>query len=134
MSIVGDVRNPSQSGILNGTSKGERWISDDKMLGVTYSYPVGGCGVFGKMESDENAKEFFDKVLDIHEFEFSTEDAMLQEQLLYLFQNRKIEHELEYSYEIYENTNVEIVVPDGYQVEMVTEQTLHRGYKIENEK
>lgn len=62
MSIVGDVRNPSQSGILNGTSKGERWISDDKMLGVTYSYPVGGCGVFGKMESDENAKEFFDKV------------------------------------------------------------------------
>ena len=137
MSIVGDVRNPSQSGILNGTSKGERWISDDKMLGVTYSYPVGGCGVFGKIERDENAKEFFDKVfnnlkvLDIHEFEFSTEDAMLQEQLLYLFQNRKIEHELEYSYEIYENTNVEIVVPDGYRVEMVTEQTLHRGYKNE---
>lgn len=50
MGIVGDVRNPSQSGILNGTCKGECWISDDKMLGVTYSYQVGGCGVFGKIE------------------------------------------------------------------------------------
>lgn len=137
MGIVGDVRNPSQSGILNGTCKGECWISDDKMLGVTYSYPVGGCGVFGKIESNERAQKFFDKVfsnlkvLDIHEFEFSTEDAVLQEQLLYLFQNRKMEHELEYSYEINENTNVEIAVPSGYQVELVTKQTLHKGYENE---
>lgn len=115
MCIVGDVKNPSQSGILNGDCKGECWLSDDKMLGITYSYPVGGCGVFGKIESNEKAKKFFDKVfnnlkvLGIHEFEFSTEDVMLQEQLLYLFQNRKIEHELEYSYEIYENTNVGIL-------------------------
>ena len=43
----------------------------------------------------------------------------------------KIEHELEYSYEIYENTNVEIAVPDGYRVEPVTEQTLHKGYTNE---
>ena len=84
MSIAGDVKNPSQSGILNGTSKGECWISDDKMLGVTYSYPVGGCGVFGKIESNEKAEKLFHKVfsnlkaLDIHEFEFSTEDAALQ--------------------------------------------------------
>lgn len=28
MSIVGDVRNPSQSGILNGTSKGECWFGE----------------------------------------------------------------------------------------------------------
>ncbi|MGN0252027.1 MAG: GNAT family N-acetyltransferase [Oliverpabstia sp.] len=137
MSIVGDVKNPSQSGILNGTCKGECWISDDEMLGVTYSYPVGGCGVFGKIESNEKAKIFFDKVfsnlkaLNIHEFEFSAEDAMLQEQLLYLFKNKKIEQELEYSYEIYENTNVEIAVPSGYQVEPVTKQTLHKGYENE---
>lgn len=137
MSIVGDVRTPSQSGILDGTCKGECWISDDKMLGVTYSYPVGGCGVFGKIESNEKAKEFFDKVfnnlqeLDIHEFEFSTEDAMLQEQLLSLFQNREIEHELEYSYQIYENLEEEIAVPGGYRVEPVTEETLHKGYENE---
>ena len=137
MSIAGDVKNPSQSGILNGTSKGECWISDDKMLGVTYSYPVGGCGVFGKIESNEKAEKLFHKVfsnlkaLDIHEFEFSTEDAALQQQLLCLFQDRKIEHELEYSYEIYEKTNVEIAVPDGYRVEQVTEQTLHKGYENE---
>ena len=137
MCIVGDVKNPSQSGILNGDCKGECWLSDDKMLGVTYSYPVGGCGVFGKIESNEKAKKFFDKVfnnlkvLGIHEFEFSTEDVMLQEQLLYLFQNRKIEHELEYSYEIYENTNVEVAVPSEYRVEPVTEQTLHKGYENE---
>ena len=135
MCIVGDVKNPSQSGILDGTCKGECWISDDKMLGVTYSYPVGGCGVFGKIESVQKANKFFDKVfcnlkdLDIHEFEFSAEDVALQEQLLCLFQDRKIEHELEYSYEIDENTNVEIDVPSGYQVELVTEQTLHKGYK-----
>lgn len=137
MSIVGDVRNPSQSGILNGTSKGECWISDDNMLAVTYSYPVGGCGVFGKIKSTEKAKIFFDKVffylkaLNIHEFEFSTEDAALREELLCLFQDRKMEHELEYSYEMYEKTNVEIAVPDGYQVEPVTEQTLHKGYENE---
>lgn len=71
------------------------------------------------------------KALDIHEFEFSTEDAILQEQLLYLFQDRKLEHELEYSYEKYENTNVEIAVPNGYRVESVTEQTLHKGYENE---
>lgn len=134
MSIVGDVRNPSQSGILNGTSKGECWLSEDNMLAVTYSYPVGGCGVFGKIKSTEKAKIYFDKVfgylkaLNIHEFEFSTEDAALQEQLLCLFQDRKIENELEYSYEIYEKTNVEIAVPGGYRVELVTEQTLHKGY------
>ena len=87
------------------------------MLGVTYSYPVGGCGVFGKIESTEKAKIYFDKVfgylkaLNIHEFEFSTEDAVLQEQLLCLFQDRKIEHELEYSYEIYKKTDLEIIVP-----------------------
>ena len=137
MGIVGDVRNPSQSGILDGTCKGECWISDDETLGVTYSYPVGGCGVFGKIESTEKANVFFDKVfsnlkeLNIHEFEFSSEDAELQEQLLYLFQNKKIEHELEYSYEISKNMKVEIVVPSGYQVESVTEQTLHKGYDNE---
>lgn len=76
------------------------------MLGVTYVYAVGGCGVFAKIESNEKAKHFFDEVfnhlkaLNIHEFEFSAEDAMLQEQLLSLFRNRKIEQELEYSYEI----------------------------------
>ena len=137
MSIVGDVRNPSQSGILNGTCKGECWISDDNMLGVTYSYPVGGCGVFGKIKSTEEAKIYFDKVfgylraLNIHEFEFSAEDDMLQEQLLCLFQDRKMYHELEYSYEIYEKTSVEIAVPGGYRVEPVTEQTLHKGYDNE---
>lgn len=137
MCIVGDVKNPSQSGILTGTCKGKCWISDDKMLGVTYSYPVGGCGVFGKIENPEKAKEFFDKVfdnlkaLDIHEFEFSAEDTMLQEQVLYLLQNRKIEHELEYSYEIYENPNAAIAVPGGYLIEPVTEQTLHKGYENE---
>lgn len=135
MSIVGDVRNPSQSGILNGICKGECWISDDNMLGVTYSYPVGGCGVFGKIKSTKEAKIYFDKVfvylraLNIHEFEFSAEDEALQEQLLCLFQDRKIEHELEYSYEIYEETNMEIAVPGEYQVELVTEQTLHKGYE-----
>ena len=104
MSIVGDVRNPSQSGILNGTSKGECWFSDDNMLAVTYSYPVGGCGVFGKIKSTEKAKIYFDKVfgylkaLNIQEFEFSTENAALQEQLLCFFKNKKIEQELEYSY------------------------------------
>lgn len=134
MGVMGDVKTPSQSGILNGDCKGECWLSDDNMLGVTYSYAVGGCGVFGKIESNENAKKFFDtvfsnlKVLDIHEFEFSAEDIILQEQLLYLFQNKKIEHELEYSYEIYENTNVEIAVPSGYRIESVTEQTLLKGY------
>lgn len=137
MSIVGDVRNPSQSGILNGTSKGECWLSDDNTLRVTYSYPVGGCGVFGKIESIEKAKIYFDKVfgflkaLNIHEFEFSTEDAALQEQLLCLFRDRKIEHELEYSYEIYKETNMEIAVPGEYQVELVTELTLHKGYENE---
>ena len=137
MCIVGDVKNPSQSGILTGSCKGECWISDDKMLAVTYSYPVGGCGVFGKIESNEKAKKFFDNVfnnlkeLDIHEFEFSAEDVTLQEQLLSIFQKRKIEHELEYSYELYENTNVEIAVPNGYLVELVTEQTLHKGYENE---
>lgn len=137
MNIVGDMRNPSQSGILNGTCKGECWISDDKMLGVTYSYPVGGCGVFGKIESAEKVKIFFEKVfgylkdLNIHEFEFSAEDAMLQEQLLCLFQDRRIEHELEYSYEIYEETNMEIAVAGGYRVEPVTEQTFHKGYENE---
>lgn len=137
MSIVGDVRNPSQSGILNGTSKGECLLSDDNMLAVTYSYPVGGCGVFGKIGSMEKAKIYFDKVfgylkaLNIHEFEFSTEDAALREQLLCLFQDRKMEHELEYSYEIYEKTNVEIAMPDRYEVELVTEQTLHKGYENE---
>ena len=137
MCIVGNQKNPSQSGILNGTCKGECWISDDRMLGVTYSYPVGGCGVFGKIESIEKAKKFFDKVfcnlklLDIHEFEFSTEDAALQEQLLSLFQNKKMEHELEYSYEINENVNMEIDVPGGYQIELVTEQTLQKEYKNE---
>ena len=133
MSIMGDVRNPSQSGILNGTSKGECWLSDDNTLGVTYSYPVGGCGVFGKIESIEKAKIYFDKVfgflkaLNIHEFEFSTEDAALQEQLLCLFRDRKIEHELEYSYEIYKETNMEIAVPGEYQVELVTELALHKS-------
>ncbi len=137
MSIVGDVRNPSQSGILNGTSKGECWLSDDNMLAVTYSYPVGGCGVFGKIGSTEKAKIYFDKVfvclkaLNIHEFEFATEDAALREQLLCLFQDREIEHELEYSYETHEETNVEIAVPDRYEVELVTEQTLHKGYENE---
>ena len=137
MCITGDVKTPSQSGILTGTCKGECWISDDMMLGVTYSYPVGGCGVFGKIESNENAKEFFDEVfnnlkaLDIHEFEFSTEDTMLLEQLLHLFQDRNIEHELEYSYEIYENTSVQIIAPNGYLIEPVTEQTLHKGYENE---
>lgn len=137
MSIAGDVRNPSQSGILNGISKGECWLSDDNMLAVTYSYPVGGCGVFGKIENKEKAKLYFDKVfaclkaLNIHEFEFATEDAALREQLLCLFQDREIEHELEYSYETYKKTNVEIAVPDGYQVELVTEQTLHKGYENE---
>ena len=137
MSIVGDVRNPSQSGILNGTCKGECWISDDNMLGVTYSYPVGGCGVFGKIKSTEEAKIYFDKVfgylraLNIHEFEFSAEDDMLQEQLLCLFQDRKMYHELQYSYEIYEKTSVESAVPGGYRVEPVAEQTLHKGYDNE---
>ncbi len=32
MRIAGDVRNPSQFGILNGTCKGECWISDDIQL------------------------------------------------------------------------------------------------------
>ena len=32
---------------------------------------------------------------------------------------------------MYEKTNVEIAVPDGYQVEPVTEQTLHKGYENE---
>ena len=60
------------------------------MLAVTYSYPVGGCGVFGKIKSTEKAKIYFDKVfgylkaLNIQEFEFSTENAALQEQLLCL--------------------------------------------------
>lgn len=40
MYIEGNAKNSSQSGILNGTCKGECWLSDDKMLGVTYSYPV----------------------------------------------------------------------------------------------
>lgn len=40
-----------------------------------------------------------------------------------------MEHELDYSYEMYEKTNVEIAVADGYQVEPVTEQTLHKGYE-----
>ena len=137
MSIVGDVRNPSQSGILNGTCKGECWISDDNMLGVTYSYPVGGCGVFGNIKSIEKAKIYFDKVfgylkaLNIHEFEFAVEDEVLRDQLLCLFGDRKIEHELEYSYEIYEETNMEIAVPGKYQVELVTEQTLHKEYENE---
>lgn len=137
MCITGDVRTPSQSGILIGTCKGECWISDDKMLRVTYSYPVGGCGVFGKIENPEKAKEFFDKVfddlkaLDIHEFEFSAEDTILQEQLLCLFQNREIEQELEYSYQIYENPNKEVAVPGGYLIEPVTEHTLQKGYANE---
>ena len=42
-----------------------------------------------------------------------------------------MEHELEYSYEIYEKTSVEIAVPGGYRVEPVTEQTLHKGYDNE---
>ena len=137
MCIVGDVRNPSQSGILNGICKGECWISEDNMLAVTYSYPVGGCGVFGKIKTTEIAKLYFDKVfgylkaLNIHEFEFSTEDAVLQEQLLCLFQDRNMEHELEYSYEIYKKTDLEIIVPEGYQIELATEQTLHKGYENE---
>lgn len=137
MSIKGDARNPSQSGILNGTCKGECWISDDNLLGVTYSYPVGGCGVFGEIKNIEKAKVFFDKVFDylkslnIYEFEFSTEDAALQEQLLCLFQDRRVEHELEYSYELYEKPNMEIAVSGGYQVEPVTEKTLCKGYKNE---
>lgn len=56
MCIAGDVKNPSQSGILNGICKGECWISDDNGLGVTYSYAVGGCGVFGKIESHEGLR------------------------------------------------------------------------------
>ena len=32
MRIAGDVRNPSQFGILNGTCKGERWLSDNIQL------------------------------------------------------------------------------------------------------
>lgn len=71
------------------------------------------------------------RALNIHEFEFSAEDDMLQEQLLCLFQDRKMDHELEYSYEIYEKTSVEIAVPGGYRVEPVTEQTLHKGYDNE---
>ena len=35
MCIVGDVKNPSQSGILNGDCKGECWLSDDKMMALS---------------------------------------------------------------------------------------------------
>ena len=137
MCIVGDLRNPSQSGILTGACKGKCWFSANKMLAVTYSYAVGGCGVFGKIENMGKAMLFFDKVfsnlneLGIREFEFSAEDEMLQEHLLCLFQNREIEQELEYSYELYENPNEEVVVPGGYLVEPVSEQTLQKGYANE---
>lgn len=120
-----------------GTCKGECWISDDKKLAVTYSYPVGGCGVFGTIESTEQAKDFFDIVfsdlrdLEIHEFEFSAEDAALQEQLLQFFQDKTMDRELEYSYEMNESPNVEISMPDGYRIEPVTEETLHKEYENE---
>lgn len=112
-------KSPSMTGIFEGISKGDVWYDNDSnpSVGVAYSYCVGGCGIMGKLDSDEKKnREFFEKVFlelkkkKMNEFEFSIEEDRLCKQVLKLFENKIISREMEYSYRLeskIENTLIE---------------------------
>lgn len=128
--FLGDSRTPSQSGILAGNCKGECWTNQDNTLAVTYSYPVGGCGVFGEIVDRKSSETFFAEVfeklknLGINEFEFAAEDKKLREDILELFSDRTIDSEMEYSYRISEKPAQHVGNLEGYTIEKLTKTFL----------
>ncbi len=117
-----DERNPSQSGILSGQCKGKCWINTSRTLAITYSYCVGGCGIFGEIIDNVHDLYFFRKVFDelretgVNEFEFSAEDERLRNDVLQLFASEDIKSEMELSYRMadaYQMQNIQIT---GYEI------------------
>ncbi len=125
-----DELNPSQSGILYGQCKGKCWVNTNKTLAVTYSYLVGGCGVFGEITDSVQDLNFLRKVFcdlkksGIDEFEFSAEDEKLRCELLQLFANEYIESEMELSFRPADDYPVEDIQITGYDIVKVDRQFL----------
>lgn len=90
---LADERCPSHSGVLVNICKGERWIYKEEhpVFAVTYSYCVGGYGIFGKVTSGEIVKKYLYDVFEdlrkekINVFEFSCEEESLCKKILELF-------------------------------------------------
>ena len=123
-----DGKSPSYASILSGIAKGDYWLDDEKepTLAVAYSYCVGGCGVTGVVDQKEAARDFFEhtvfpalKQRKIYEFEFSTEDDRLREQLLSIFSDKDMEWENEYSYRKATAVKGEFSVPNEYEIKKV---------------
>ncbi len=127
-----DERNPSQSGILHGECKGICWMNSNQRLAITYSYCVGGCGIFGEITDRNQDIDFFKEVFcqlkkaGMDEFEFSAEDDQLREDVLALFTGENIQSEMELSYRIPDYNIISDVQVTGYDIVKVDREFLNR--------
>ncbi|MBE5960323.1 MAG: GNAT family N-acetyltransferase [Lachnospiraceae bacterium] len=135
-----DERNPSYAGIVAGIAKGDLWINtpENPTLVTAYSYCVGGCGVAGAIKREEEARDYFEQIVfpalkkkGIYEFEFSTEDDRLRQQLLSIFADQDIHWEQEYSYRRKKAIEKEFNVPTGYRIKEVDDSFLEKLYHRE---
>ncbi len=128
--LLANSLTPSQSGILVGTCKGDVWFNKNQSLAITYSYPVGGCGVFGKIEDAEASKNFFLEVFEnlkqkgLEYFEFASEEATLSDAILKLFSEKEIHSEMEYSYRFSRQLDDVPSVSSPYQIQKVSKPFL----------
>lgn len=135
---------PSISGIIANISKGRRWDDETHLPGihVAYSYCVGGYGVTGVLDnySDEEIRRFFDTLF--HEitaesekvFEFSAESEEMRQRLLYIFADKQIFSETEYSLRAVNRYEKLTDLPDGVSVHPVDQNmiTLFESGTIKN--
>lgn len=111
-----DDRCPSHSSVLVNNCKGDKWIykEEQSVFAVSYSYCVGGCGIFGKVISNEKIKRFLCNVFEdlkkrqINEFEFSCEEKDLAKQVLELFPEKTVHTEMEYSYRYEQDNTIDL--------------------------
>lgn len=144
INALADDRCPSHSGILANICKGERWMDSENNpeLAVTYSYCVGGCGIFGYPLPLEAAQKFLGEVFDalkkkeIYEFEFSCEEKELTQWVLHVFEHKEIHKEMELSYRYLKQSRLENIdtAQEQYMILPITEMLLNDLNTYENDR
>lgn len=118
--------SPSFSGIVAGECRGQLWVDDieNPQLAMAFSFAVGGFSILGEPREEVVYRQFynflildfFPKLREMNQyyFEFSTECIRMQEYMLKMFTNRKIESENEYFYRKETKIETKVQIPDEY--------------------
>lgn len=135
--------SPSFSGIVAGECNGPLWVDDiiNPSLALAYSFAVGGYSILGEPKNEWAYKQFYNfltqelfhelKVKKENCFEFSTETLRMQEFMLQMFSDRKIETEDEYFYRKATKIEAKIRIPSEYTIKKVNTEFVNQIEKGE---